>query len=81
MKCTISERTVTIETTRPGEMLTKDTVQALTQRTTTWEDVKAEANHLLAAPVKSDDLFEGITYPEIPEDLLAMEPANFLPAE
>ncbi len=34
MKYTISERTITVETTQPGETLTRDTVQALTERKT-----------------------------------------------
>ncbi len=32
MKYTVSERTITVETTEPGEQLTRETVQALTGR-------------------------------------------------
>ena len=82
MKYTISERTVTIETTEKGETLTKETVQALTERKATWEHIERLALEAPATPIdETPDPLEGIRYPEVPADLLAMEPANILPAE
>lgn len=52
MKVTISTRTVTVETTQPGETLNRETVQALTGRTEAWQTVERLA---LSAPKTEDE--------------------------
>jgi hypothetical protein len=93
MKYTISERTVTIETTQPGEALNRETVQALTERKTTADYIERLA---LAAPetkvekVEIDEAYdplEDLNYTDVSPEVLAneelanMTPANFLAAE
>ena len=82
MTYTISERTITVETTQPGESLNKDTIHALTERKAAWEHIERLALEAPATPVdEAPDPLEGIMYPDAPAQLLAMEPANILPAE
>lgn len=94
MKYTISERTITVETTQPGETLTRDTVQALTGKTEAWQTVERLA---LAAPETtpeqpseidtSYDPLEDMNYTDVDASVLASEylatvvPANILAAE
>jgi hypothetical protein len=80
MEYTVSERTITVRTTEPGEQLTRETVQALTGRTEAWQTVERLA---LAAPETtpeqpskidtSFDPLEDITYADVPHDVLAEE--------
>ena len=93
MKYTISERTITVETTQPGETLNRETVQALTGRTEAWETVERLA---LAAPEVqtpidlTPDPLEDLNYTDVDPEVLAAEaqydlahmvPANILAAE
>ena len=95
MKYTISERTITVETTQPGETLNRETVQAITGRTEAWETVERLA---LAAPevqtpidMTPDPLEDlGIGYTDVSPEVLAAEaqydlahmvPANVMAAE
>jgi hypothetical protein len=96
MKVTISTRTTTIETTQPGEVLNRETVQALTGRTEAWQTVERLA---LAAPVQEpeqpteidmtpDPLEPDFSYTDVSPEILASEydlanmvPANTLAAE
>ena len=97
MKVTISTRTITVETTQPGETLNRETVQALTGRTEAWQTVERLA---LAAPeatpeVQSEidqsyDPLEDLNYTDVDPEVLAAEaqydlahmvPANILAAE
>lgn len=96
MKYTVSTKIVTIETTEPGEVLTRETVQALTERKTdeAWQTVERLA---LAAPVAAEaqtpidmtpDPLEDVSYTDVAPEVLAAEydlanmvPANILPAE
>ena len=93
MKVTISTRTVTVETTQPGETLNRETVQALTGRTEAWQTVERLA---LAAPEvqtpidETPDPLEGLNYTDVAPEVLAQEaqydlanmvPANILAAE
>ena len=83
MKYTISERTVTIETTEKGETLTRETVQALTERKTeAWQTVERLA---LAAPEVQTPINETpdplVLAQEAQYDLANMVPANILAAE
>ena len=95
MKYTVSERTITVETTEPGEQLTRETVQALTSRTEAWQTVERLA---LAAPevqtpidMTPDPLEDlGLSYTDVDPEVLAKEaqydlanmvPANILAAE
>lgn len=93
MKYTISERTITVETTQEGETLTRDTVQALTGKTEAWQTVERLA---LAAPeapeVQSEidltpDPLDDLNYTDVSPEVLASEwlanvvPANILAAE
>ena len=93
MKVTISTRTVTVETTQPGETLNRETVQALTGRTEAWQTVERLA---LAAPEvqtpidETPDPLEDLNYTDVDPEVLAAEalrdlahmvPANILPAE
>ena len=95
MKVTISTRTTTIETTQPGEVLNRETVEALTGRTEAWQTVERLA---LAAPevqtpidMTPDPLEElGIGYTDVSPEVLAAEaqydlahmvPANVMAAE
>lgn len=97
MKYTISERTITVETTQPGETLTRETVQALTERKTeAWQTVERLA---LAAPevqtpidLTPDPLEDlGLSYTDVDPEVLASEfagydlanmaPANVMAAE
>ena len=93
MKVTISTRTVTVETTQPGETLTRETVQALTERKTeAWQTVERLA---LAAPEVQTPIDETpdpleVNYTDVAPEVLAQEaqydlanmvPANTLAAE
>ena len=94
MKYTISERTITVETTQPGETLTRETVQALTGKTEAWQAVERLA---LAAPEpaqseidETPDPLEDLNYTDVAPEVLAQEaqydlanmiPANILAAE
>lgn len=95
MKYTVSERTITVETTEPGEQLTRETVQALTGRTEAWQTVERLA---LAAPevqtpidMTPDPLEPDFRYTDVSPEILANEfagydlanmvPANILAAE
>ena len=95
MKVTISTRTTTIETTQPGEVLNRETVEALTGRTEAWQTVERLA---LAAPevqtpidMTPDPLEDlGLSYTDVSPEILASEaqadlanmvPANILAAE
>lgn len=92
MKYTISERTITVETTQPGETLTRETVQALTGKTEAWQAVERLA---LAAPEtatqveidETPDPLEDLNYTDVSPEVLANEwlanvvPANILAAE
>ena len=97
MKVTISTRTVTVETTQPGETLNRETVQALTGKTEAWQTVERLA---LAAPETtpeqpseidtSYDPLEDLNYTDVAPEVLAQEaqydlanmvPANILAAE
>ena len=92
MKYTISERTITVETTQPGETLNRETVQALTGRTEAWQTVERLA---LAAPevqtpidMTPDPLEPDFSYTDVSPEVLASEydlanmvPANILAAE
>ena len=93
MKVTISTRTVTVETTQPGETLNRETVQALTGRTEAWQTVERLA---LAAPEvqtpidETPDPLEDLNYTDVAPEVLAQEaqydlanmvPANILAAE
>jgi len=93
MKYTISERTITVETTQPGETLNRETVQAITGRTEAWETVERLA---LAAPEvqtpidMTPDPLEDLNYTDVDPEVLAAEaqydlahmvPANILAAE
>lgn len=84
MKYTISERTITVETTQPGETLTRETVQALTERKTeAWQTVERLA---LAAPVQepeqpteidlTPDPLEDLNYTDVAPEVLAAEFAD-----
>ena len=90
MKYTISERTVTIETTKQGEKLTGEVIQAVTGRKVTWDDVKAEAlalTHQQTPVDETPDPLEDVNYTDVDpsviasEELAYMVPANILPAE
>lgn len=77
MKYTISERTVTIETTEKGETLTRETVQALTERKTeAWQTVERLA---LAAPEvqtpidETPDPLEDLNYTDVAPEVLDRE--------
>lgn len=83
MRYTVSERTVTIETTEAGETLTRETVQALTERKTeAWKTVERLA---LAAPEvtaepeaetpidMTPDPLENLSYTDVSPELLAAE--------
>lgn len=92
MKYTISERTITVETTQPGETLNRETVQALTERKTeAWQTVERLA---LAAPEiqtpidETPDPLEDMSFTDVSPEVLASEydlanmiPANILAAE
>ncbi len=93
MKYTVSERTITVETTEPGEQLTRETVQALTGRSEAWQTVERLA---LAAPEvqtpidMTPDPLEDLNYTDVDPEVLAAEaqydlahmvPANILAAE
>ena len=93
MKYTISERTITVETTQPGETLNRETVQALTGKTEAWQTVERLA---LAAPEvqtpidETPDPLEDLNYTDVAPEVLAQEaqydlanmvPANTLAAE
>jgi hypothetical protein len=93
MKVTISTRTTTIETTQPGEVLNRETVEALTGRTEAWQTVERLA---LAAPEvqtpidMTPDPLEDLNYTDVDPEVLAAEaqydlahmvPANILAAE
>lgn len=93
MKYTISERTITVETTQPGETLNRETVQALTGKTEAWQTVERLA---LAAPEvqtpidETPDPLEDLNYTDVDPEVLAQEaqydlanmvPANILAAE
>ena len=87
MKVTISTRTVTVETTQPGETLNRETVQALTGRTEAWQTVERLA---LAAPEvqtpidETPDPLEDLNYTDVDPEVLAQEAqydlANMVPA-
>lgn len=92
MRYTVSTKIVTIETTEPGEVLTRETVQALTERKTeeAWQTVERLA---LAAPVEAEvqtpidetpDPLEDLSYTDVSPELLAAEYeydlANMTPA-
>jgi hypothetical protein len=94
MKYTVSERTITVETTEKGEQLTRETVQALTGRTEAWQTVERlalAAPEVPAQPVEIDmtpDPLEDLNYTDIAPEVLAREydlehmvPANILAAE
>ena len=95
MKYTISERTITVETTEPGEQLTRETVQALTGRTEAWQTVErlalAAPETTPAQPVEIDqsyDPLEDLNYTDVDPEVLASEydlanmvPANIMAAE
>lgn len=91
MKYTISERTITVETTQPGETLTRDTVQALTERKTeAWQTVERlalEAPEVETPIDTSFDPLEDMNYTDVDASALASEylatvvPANILAAE
>lgn len=76
MKVTISTRTVTVETTQPGETLTRETVQALTGRTEAWQTVERLA---LAAPEvqtpidETPDPLEDLSYTDVAPEVLDRE--------
>ncbi len=77
MKYTISERTITVETTQPGETLNRETVQALTERKTeAWQTVERLA---LAAPEvqtpidETPDPLEDLNYTDVAPEVLAQE--------
>ena len=94
MKYTISERTITVETTQPGETLNRETVQAITGRTEAWETVERLA---LAAPEvqtpidMTPDPLEDLSFTDVSPEVLANEfagydlanmvPANIMAAE
>lgn len=93
MKYTISERTITVETTEKGETLTRETVKALTEhKTDAWAAVERLA---LSAPEPKSEIDESpdpledmdLNYTDVDpsvlasEELAAMVPANVLPAE
>ncbi len=94
MKYTVSERTITVETTEPGEQLTRETVQALTGRTEAWQTVERLA---LAAPEvqtpidMTPDPLEDLSFTDVSPEVLANEfagydlanmvPANVMAAE
>lgn len=81
MKYTISERTVTIETTEKGETLTRETVQALTGKTEAWQAVERLA---LAAPEpatpteidETPDPLEDLNYTDVAPEVLEAEFAD-----
>jgi hypothetical protein len=86
MKYTISERTVTVETTQPGETLreVQETVKMLALPTpSTWDEVQAEVKALLHTPAPLDDLSytDVDPYTLATEELEHMVPANYLAAE
>ena len=85
MKYTVSERTITVETTEPGEQLTRETVQALTSRTEAWQTVERLA---LAAPettpevqseidLTPDPLEPDFRYTDVSPEILANEFAGY----
>lgn len=94
MKYTISERTITVETTEKGETLTRETVKALTEtKTDAWAAVERLA---LSAPTpkveidETPDPLEDLNFTDVSPEVLASEaqadlahmvPANILPAE
>ena len=76
MKMTISTRTVTVETTQPGETLNRETVQALTGKTEAWQTVERLA---LAAPEvqtpidETPDPLEDLNYTDVAPEVLDRE--------
>jgi hypothetical protein len=97
MEYTVSERTITVRTTEPGEQLTRETVQALTGRTEARQTVERLA---LAAPETTpeqpseiDTSYDPLElhYEDVSPEVLANEfagydlanmvPANILAAE
>ena len=82
MKVTIRVETTTFETTHQGERIDAGTVKALTSKTASWDDVKAEALALTHTPIdETPDPLEGAQYSDADAALMAMEPANILAAE
>ena len=89
MKYTISERTITVETTQPGETLNRETVQALTGRTEAWETVERLALEApkvdpideavdpwmeVQTPIDmTPDPLEGLNYTDVDPEVLAAE--------
>lgn len=92
MKYTVSTKIVTIETTEPGEVLTRETVQALTgNRTEAWQTVErlALAAPEVAAEAETEtpidmtpDPLEDVSYTDVAPEVLAAEYdlANMIPA-
>lgn len=82
MRYTLTTQTITIETTEKGEALTRETVQALTERKTeAWQTVERLA---LAAPIEAvaetetpidmtPDPLEDLSYTDVSPEVLAAE--------
>lgn len=82
MRYTLTTQTITIETTEKGEALTRETVQALTERKTeAWQTVERLA---LAAPIEAvaetetpidttPDPLEDLSYTDVLPEVLAAE--------